>query len=181
MRIVATRLPEVLRIEPAVLGDERGFFMETWRADIFEQAGLPTRFVQNNHSRSRRHTLRGLHYQLVQPQGKLVRVVAGEVFDVAVDLRRGSPTFGQWVGEIISAENKCQLWVPPGFGHGFLVLSEHADFVYHCTDYYHQASERSVAWNDPEIAVEWPLGGAEPLLSARDRDAPRLRAAECYP
>jgi len=181
MRIVPTRLPEVLRIEPVVLGDERGFFMETWRADLFEAAGLPTRFVQNNHSRSRQHTLRGLHYQLVQPQGKLVRVVVGEVFDVAVDVRRSSPTFGQWVGEILSAESKQQLWIPPGFAHGFLVLSDYADFVYQCTDYYHKASERSLLWNDREIAIEWPLAGIEPLLSPRDRAALPLRAVECYP
>jgi dTDP-4-dehydrorhamnose 3,5-epimerase len=181
MRIVPTRLPEVLRIEPVVLGDERGFFMETWRANLFEEAGLPMQFVQGNHSRSRRHTLRGLHWQLTQPQGKLVRVVAGEVFDVAVDVRRSSATFGQWVGMSLSAQNKYQLWIPPGFAHGFLVISEYADFVYQCTDYYHPPSERSVAWNDPQIAIEWPLAGAEPQLSAKDRAAPRLDAAECFP
>jgi dTDP-4-dehydrorhamnose 3,5-epimerase len=181
VRITPTALPDVLRIESTVHGDERGFFQETWRCDLFEQAGLPARFVQDNHSRSRGRTLRGLHYQLVQPQGKLVRVVIGEVFDVAVDVRRSSPTFGRWVGEILSAENKRQLWVPPGFAHGFLVMSDSADFVYKCTDYYHPASERSLLWNDPAVGIEWPLHGTEPLLSAKDRAGAPLNAAECYP
>lgn len=181
MRIIPTALPDVMLIEPTVHGDERGFFLETWRADAFERAGLPTRFVQDNHSRSRGRTLRGLHYQLVQPQGKLVRVVLGEVFDVAVDVRRSSPTFGRWVGEIISAENKRQLWVPPGFAHGFFVLSESADFVYKCTDYYHPASERALLWNDAEVGIDWPLRGLEPLLSAKDLAGARLNALECFP
>ena len=181
MRIIPTALPDVMLIEPTVHGDERGFFLETWRADAFASAGLPTRFVQDNHSRSRGRILRGLHYQLMQPQGKLVRVVLGEVFDVAVDMRRSSPTFGRWVGAIISAENKRQLWVPPGFAHGFFVLSESADFIYKCTDYYHPASERSLLWNDPDVGIEWPLQGGEPLLSAKDLAGARLNAAECYP
>jgi dTDP-4-dehydrorhamnose 3,5-epimerase len=181
LRIGPTDLPDVLRIEPAVLADDRGFFMETWRAEAFERAGLPTRFVQDNHSRSRRHTLRGLHYQLAPAQGKLVRVVAGEVFDVALDMRRHSGTFGRWVAELLSGDNKRQLWIPPGFAHGFLVLSDYADFVYKCTEYYDPASDRSVAWNDPQLAIPWPLADAEPLLSARDRTAPHLSAAQCYP
>jgi dTDP-4-dehydrorhamnose 3,5-epimerase len=175
------RIPDVVLIEPRVFGDDRGFFMETWRAETFAQAGLPDVFVQDNHSRSRRGSLRGLHYQLQQPQGKLVRVAIGSVFDVAVDLRRSSPTFGQWVGAELSADNRLQMWIPLGFAHGFLVLSETADFVYKCTDYYSPASERVLAWNDPDVAVEWPITpGMEPLLSPKDLAGTRFRDAECF-
>lgn len=169
MRFLPTRIPDVIVIEPLVLGDERGFFAETWRADRFAANGLPTAFVQDNHSRSARGVLRGLHFQLERPQGKLVRVVSGAVFDVAVDVRRSSPTFGQWVGEELSAENRRQLWIPAGFAHGFLVLSAAADFVYKCTDYYHPESERTLLWNDPEVDIEWPIpSDLQVRLSARD-------------
>ena len=176
------RIPDVVVIEPEVFGDDRGFFMETWREEAFASAGIPAHFVQDNHSRSRRGALRGLHYQLQQPQGKLVRVVIGSVFDVAVDLRKGSATFGQWVGSVLSADNRLQMWIPPGFAHGFLVLSESADFVYKCTDYYNPASERVLAWNDPDLAIDWPLGAdIEVLLSKKDMAGVRLRDAECFP
>jgi len=182
MKFAPTRIPDVVCIEPAVFGDERGFFMETWQSAKFADAGITAQFVQDNHSRSRRGTLRGLHYQLHRPQGKLVRCALGSVFDVAVDLRRRSPTFGQWVGEELSAENRRQLWVPAGFAHGFLVLSESADFIYKCSDYYDPASERSLAWNDPDIAIRWPIPpGVEVLLSGKDQEGVRLRHAECYP
>ena len=181
MKFMPTRIPDVVLIEPQVFGDDRGFFMETWRAEAFSQAGLPATFVQDNHSRSRRGSLRGLHYQLQQPQGKLVRVGIGSVFDVAVDLRKGSATFGEWVGAELSAENRLQMWVPPGFAHGFLVLSESADFLYKCTDYYHPASERVLAWNDPDIAIDWPLEpGMDILLSKKDMAGTRFRDAECF-
>lgn len=176
------RIPDVVVIEPEVFGDDRGFFMETWRAEAFASAGIPAHFVQDNHSRSRRGSLRGLHYQLQQPQGKLVRVVIGSVFDVAVDLRKGSATFGQWVGSLLSAENRLQMWIPPGFAHGFLVLSDSADFVYKCTDYYNPTSERVLAWNDPDLAIDWPLGtDMDILLSKKDVAGVRLRDAECFP
>ncbi|MDX9896674.1 MAG: dTDP-4-dehydrorhamnose 3,5-epimerase [Desulfofustis sp.] len=180
MQIVKTTIPEVLIVEPKVFGDDRGFFMEsynrrTWR----ELTGLDTEFVQDNHSRSSRGVLRGIHYQIRQPQGKLVRVVAGEVFDVAVDLRRSSPTFGRWAGVVLSAENKRQFWVPPGFGHAFLVLSAAADFLYKATDYYAPQHERAIIWDDPDLAIDWP-GGLSPVLSAKDAAAPRLAAAEVY-
>ncbi len=182
MKYHPMRIPDVVVIEPGVFGDDRGFFMETWRAESFAQAGIPAHFVQDNHSRSRRGSLRGLHYQLQQPQGKLVRVVIGSVFDVAVDLRKGSATFGQWVGSVLSADNRLQMWIPPGFAHGFLVLSDSADFVYKCTDYYNPSSERVLAWNDPELAIEWPLGAdMEVLLSKKDLAGVRLRDAECFP
>ena len=169
MKITPCAIPDVLLLEPKVFGDERGFFMESFNQRAFHAAtGLELQFVQDNHSRSARNVLRGLHYQAVQPQGKLVRVVAGEVFDVAVDIRRGSPTFGQWVGEILSGTNKRQLWVPPGLAHGFLVLSDTADFLYKTTDYYAPAHERCIAWNDPTLAIDWPLNGQTPLLSAKD-------------
>jgi dTDP-4-dehydrorhamnose 3,5-epimerase len=178
--VTSTAIPEVLLIEPKVFGDSRGFFLESWNAQAFAKAGIPAAFVQDNHSRSPRGVLRGLHYQIRQPQGKLVRVTAGEVFDVAVDLRRDSPTFGRWLGERLSGDNKRMLWVPPGFGHGFLVLSESADFLYKTTDYYAPEHERVIAWNDPDLAIAWPLDGA-PTLSGRDAAGPRFRDAEVFP
>ncbi|MEW6502025.1 MAG: dTDP-4-dehydrorhamnose 3,5-epimerase [Thermodesulfobacteriota bacterium] len=182
MRFLPTRIPEVVVIEPQLFGDSRGFFMETWHARTFAAAGLDLTFVQDNHSKSSQGTLRGLHYQVEQPQGKLVRVVSGEVFDVAVDLRKSSPTFGQWVGEILSAENKKMLWVPAGFAHGFYVTSESAEFVYKCTDFYAPEHERSIRWDDPELAIAWPLvDGTPPLLSAKDAQGFPFRQAPCYP
>lgn len=172
MKVIASDLPGVLIIEPNCFGDARGFFMETWQAQRYQQAGLPAHFVQDNHSRSRRGILRGLHYQLLQPQGKLVWVTRGAVFDVAVDIRRGSPHFGRWFGCVLDDVNHRQLYIPPGFAHGFCVLSEEADFFYKCTDYYHPASERGIAWNDPEIGIAWPLHEVE--LSAKDQQTRRL-------
>ncbi|MGQ0708615.1 MAG: dTDP-4-dehydrorhamnose 3,5-epimerase [Rhodoferax sp.] len=164
-----TRIPEVLLLTPKVFGDERGFFFESFNQRVFAQCtGVDAPFVQDNHSRSVRGVLRGLHYQVQKPQGKLVRVVEGEVFDVAVDLRVGSPTYGQWDGVLLSAQNKQQLWVPPGFAHGFLVLSESAEFLYKTTDYYAPEHERCIAWNDPTLAIDWPLNGSVPALSAKD-------------
>lgn len=181
MQFFPTAIPEVILIEPRVFGDERGFFMETFRASKFAEVGIPFEFVQDNHSGSRKGTLRGLHYQLRQTQGKLVRCVAGEIFDVAVDLRRSSPTFGRWAGATLSAANKKMLWVPPGFGHGFYVLSDWGELVYKATDYYAPEWERSVLWNDPAIGITWPIPpGAQPLLSPRDREAQPLRAAELF-
>ncbi|MCX7673830.1 MAG: dTDP-4-dehydrorhamnose 3,5-epimerase [Thiobacillaceae bacterium] len=179
MRVIETRLPGVLILEPKVFGDARGFFLESYNERTFAELGLPTRFVQDNHSRSARGVLRGLHYQIRQPQGKLVRVVRGAVFDVAVDLRRGSPTFGRWEGVELSEHNQRMLWVPPGFAHGFYVLSELADFLYKTTDFYAPEHERAIRWDDPDLAIAWPLAG-EPLLSAKDRAAPSLREAEVY-
>ena len=177
MNIEATPLAGVTLITPRVFGDERGFFLESWNRRAFEEAGIPTDFVQDNHSRSRQGILRGLHFQTKHTQGKLLRVVAGEVFDVAVDLRGDSPTCGQWFGCRLSAENKTQLWVPPGFAHGFYVLSESADFIYKCTDYYHPESELSLAWDDPAVDIDWPLvNGRQPELS--DKDANALTWAE---
>lgn len=168
MKATPLAVPDIVLIEPKVFGDERGFFFESFNQTQFEQViGRPVQFVQDNHSRSAKSVLRGLHYQTQQPQGKLVRVVQGEVFDVAVDLRRGSQSFGQWVGEVLSAENKRQLWIPEGFAHGFVVLSETADFLYKTTDYYAPAHERCILWNDPTLAIEWPAG-IEPILSAKD-------------
>lgn len=171
MNIIETRIPDVKLIEPKVFGDNRGFFMETWNERVFREAGIEATFVQDNHSRSVRNTLRGLHYQLPpHAQGKLVRVTRGEVFDVAVDLRRNSPSFGQWVGEYLSEDNKRMLWIPPGFAHGFLVTSDTADFQYKCAGYYAPEYERSILWNDPDLAIEW--GGVDPeqlLLSEKDR------------
>jgi len=169
MRITETRLPDVKIIEPKVFGDERGFFMETWNEHSFREAGIDTKFVQDNHSRSVKNTLRGLHYQVKQPQGKLVRVTRGEVFDVAVDLRPESATFGQWVGEYLSETNKRMLWVPPGFAHGFLVTSEKADFQYKCTDFYAPEYERSIIWNDLDIGINWETEASDMLLSEKDR------------
>lgn len=182
MRFVSTAIPEVIAIEPQVFGDERGFFLETYHRARFSAAGIHAEFVQDNHSRSVQGTLRGLHYQIQQAQGKLVRVVQGAVFDVAVDLRRSSPTFGRWVGEVLSAENKRQLWVPPGFAHGFYVLSDSADFVYKCTELYAPEHERCVRWDDADLAIDWPLlDGTAPLVSAKDAAGVAWRDAECYP
>ena len=182
MEFIPTAIPEVVVIQPRVFSDDRGFFLESWEKKKFAAGGIPADFVQDNHSRSKQWTLRGLHYQLQQPQGKLVRVVTGEVFDVAVDMRRSSPTYGRWVGEVLSGANRRMLWVPPGFAHAFLVLSESADFLYKCTDFYHPASERSVLWNDPSIGIDWPLPqGIAPLLSPKDAAAPGLANADAYP
>lgn len=168
MQVNKTAIPDVVVFEPKVFGDARGFFYESFNENVFfEATGLRPRFVQDNHSKSAKHVLRGLHYQIQQPQGKLVRVTQGEVFDVAVDLRSESPTFGQWVGEILSAENKKMLWIPEGFAHGFVVLSETAEFLYKTTDFYAPQYERSILWNDPTLAIEWPLEGF-PSLSAKD-------------
>lgn len=169
MKVIDTNIPDVKIIEPQVFGDERGFFMETWEKKKFEElvTGKPTQFVQDNHSKSRKGILRGLHYQTENTQGKLVRVVSGEVFDVAVDIRKDSPTFGQWVGVYLSAENKRQLWIPEGFAHGFYVTSDEAEFVYKCTDYYNPSSQVSIDWDDADIAIKWPFKG-EPILSHKD-------------
>ncbi|WP_420240096.1 dTDP-4-dehydrorhamnose 3,5-epimerase (plasmid) [Telmatobacter bradus] len=179
MQVVKTSIPEVLIFEPKVFGDERGFFLESFNERVMREAGLDYHFVQDNHSRSTKNVLRGLHYQIQHPQGKLVRAVAGRVFDVAVDLRRHSATFGKWVGVELSAENKKLFWVPPGFAHGFQVLSESADFLYKATDYYAPEHERSILWNDPAIGIEWPLD-SEPLLSAKDGAAVTLANADVY-
>ncbi len=182
MRAVATAIPDVLVIEPAVFGDARGFFFESWNRRAFAKlVGRDVDFVQDNHSASGRGVLRGLHYQVRQAQGKLVRVVAGEVFDVAVDLRRSSPTFGRWVGERLSAADHRMMWVPPGFAHGFLVLSESAEFLYKTTDYYAPEHERTLLWNDPAVGVEWPLAGAAPLLKPKDAAGTPLAQAETFP
>ena len=182
--VTPTAIPEVLVLEPRVFGDARGFFYESFNARDFEQVtGLQVGFVQDNHSKSARGVLRGLHYQIQQPQGKLVRVVQGAVFDVAVDLRQSSPTFGRWVGVELSEDNHKQLWVPPGFAHGLLVLSESAEFLYKTTDYYAPQHERSLAWNDPALAIDWPLDrlhGQQPQLSAKDAVAKPLAEAELF-
>ena len=179
MKVTSCAIADVLLIEPRVFGDERGFFFESFNQRAFNLAtGLAPSFVQDNHSKSARGVLRGLHYQLHQPQGKLVRVVAGEVFDVAVDIRRNSPTFGKWAGEILSADNKRQLWVPPGLAHGFLVLSETAEFLYKTTDYYAPEFERCIAWNDPDLAIVWPTPQGGPQLSAKDAAGVAFRQAE---
>jgi len=181
MKFILTDIPDLLIIEPEVHGDERGFFMETYQQRLFVEAGLPDNFVQDNHSGSHKGILRGLHYQIYQPQGKLVRVVVGEVFDVAVDLRKSSPTFGRWVGARLSAENKRIFWVPPGFGHGYYVLSDWAEFVYKATDFYAPEFERTILWNDPQIGVEWPLlDGSAPLLSSKDAEGKPLSQAQVY-
>jgi dTDP-4-dehydrorhamnose 3,5-epimerase len=184
MKVERTKLPEVLIIEPKVFGDERGFFQESWSKGRFDEAvGHPVEFVQDNHSRSARGVLRGVHFQKApHAQGKLVRVVSGRVFDVAVDLRRSSPRCGQWVGVELSADNHRQLWVPPGFGHGYLTLSESADFLYKSTDYYSPPDERSLAWNDAHVGIEWPLGllGGAPVLSAKDAVAPAWESCELF-
>ena len=175
MKVTPLAIPDVVLIEPRVFGDERGFFYESFNQRKFNEAtGLDLQFVQDNHSKSARNVLRGLHYQLPpKAQGKLVRAVVGEVFDVAVDIRKGSPTFGQWVGEVLSAENKRQLWIPPGLAHGFVVLSETAEFLYKTTDYYAPECERAILWNDPDLSIDWPITG-EPILSVKDLAAGRL-------
>ncbi len=180
MKIVDTDLADVKLIEPRLIGDDRGFFMETWNDRDFAANGLPLTFVQDNHSRSAAGVLRGLHYQVRQPQGKLVRVVAGAVFDVAVDLRRSSPTFGKWVGFELSADNKRMLWVPPGFAHGFLSLRDGTEFLYKCTDYYAPEHERSLLWNDPQLDIAWPLEGLTPQLSAKDVAGVALAEADTF-
>ncbi len=181
MKVVATAIPDVLVFEPAVHGDERGYFLETWRADVFAGAGIAQVFVQDNQSSSGQGVLRGLHYQIKQPQGKLVRVIAGCVFDVAVDLRRSSPTFGRWVGVELSAENHRLFWVPPGFGHGFYVLSKQAEFVYKCSDYYVPQHERVIRYDDPAIGIEWPLvAGVATLLSDKDLAGVSLTEADLF-
>ena len=180
MRIIETSLPGCVVIEPAVHGDARGFFYESYNARAFAAAGIDATFVQDNHSRSKRGVLRGLHYQIEHAQGKLVRCVAGAVFDVAVDLRRPSPTFGRAVGVTLSADNRAMLWVPPGFAHGFVVLSESADFLYKTTDYWHPEHERTLLWSDPALGIEWPLADA-PLLNAKDAAGTPLARADVYP
>jgi dTDP-4-dehydrorhamnose 3,5-epimerase len=180
MRAIPTAIKDVIVLEPKVFGDDRGFFFESFNAKAFEQAtGIKREFVQDNHSKSARHVLRGLHYQIQQPQGKLVRVIQGEVFDVAVDIRKSSKTFGQWVGVHLSAENKKQLWVPEGFAHGFVVLSEAAEFLYKTTDYYAPEHERSLLWNDLDVGIDWPFQG-EPILAAKDAVAKSLRSADVF-
>lgn len=179
LKIADTRIPDVKLLEPVTFSDDRGFFLETWNARTLATAGIDAAFVQDNQSCSRRGVLRGLHYQICHPQGKLVRVVTGEVFDVSVDLRRHSPTFGRWVGVTLSEDNRRMLWIPPGFAHGFFVLSGRADFLYKTTDYYHPECERTLLWNDPAIGIEWPLDGP-PVLSARDAQGARLADAELY-
>lgn len=180
MKITPTELPDVLLLEPQVFGDHRGFFMETFRQSLFDELLPGIRFVQDNHSLSSQGILRGLHYQLNQPQGKLVRVIQGEIYDVAVDLRRSSATFGRSVGVVLSAENKRQLWVPPGFAHGFYVISETAEMVYKCSDYYAPDDEHSLLWNDPALAIEWPLMAGEPVLSDKDRNGRQLKDVPVY-
>jgi dTDP-4-dehydrorhamnose 3,5-epimerase len=180
MEVIQTTIPDLLIIEPKVFGDKRGFFMESFNEKTFvEQTGVTTKFVQDNHSRSAKNVLRGLHYQIEQAQGKLVRVVSGEVYDVAVDIRKSSPTFGQWVGCLLSETNHRQFWVPPGFAHGFVVLSEIADFLYKTTDYYAPEYERSILWNDSNLNIDWQLEG-EPVLSAKDRAGVPLAKAEVF-
>ncbi|WP_019933267.1 dTDP-4-dehydrorhamnose 3,5-epimerase [Oceanimonas smirnovii] len=181
MKMIDTAIPEVKIIEATVFGDERGFFMETFRQNFFDELTGGKPFVQDNHSRSVQGILRGLHYQIQQPQGKLVRVVSGEVYDVAVDMRKNSPTFGQHVGVVLSAENKRQFWVPEGFAHGFYVMSDSADFVYKCTNYYAPEHDRSLRWNDPELNINWPLvNGEQPTLSEKDTKAPLLAEADTF-
>ena len=181
MNIIPSDIPEVLILEPKVFGDDRGFFFESYNErDFIEKTGINARFVQDNHSRSAMNVLRGLHYQIRQPQGKLVRVIRGEVYDVAVDIRRSSPTFGKWTANVLSEQNKRMLWVPPGFAHGFLVTSDYAEFLYKTTDYWAPSFERCIAWNDPELAISWPLQG-EPVLSDKDRQGLRFRDAEVFP
>lgn len=180
MNVIDTALPDVKLIEPRVFGDDRGFFLETWNAETFTANGLPMTFVQDNHSRSARGVLRGIHYQLKSPQGKLVRVVSGAVWDVAVDLRRSSPTFLQWVGYELSATNKRMLWIPEGFGHGFVTLSDNTDFLYKCTAPYAPAWDRGIRWDDPAIGIDWPIAGFDPLLSEKDRQATSSADAEVF-
>lgn len=181
MQFIPTTIPDVVLVKPKVLGDHRGFFFEVYRDDQFHQAGIRDHFIQDNHSGSQQNTLRGLHYQIRHSQGKLVRVVVGEIFDVAVDIRRSSPTFGQWVGMYLSVENRHQLWVPPGFAHGFFVISDWAEVVYKVTDIYAPEWERTIAWNDAEIGVQWPVpAGVQPLLSQKDLDGIPFRQADLF-
>jgi dTDP-4-dehydrorhamnose 3,5-epimerase len=181
MKFTPTEIPDVVLIEPQVFGDPRGFFMETFQARKFAEAGITSAFVQDNHSASRQGILRGLHYQLRQPQGKLIRVILGEIYDVALDIRRSSPSFGRWVGMMLSAENKLQLWIPPGFAHGFYVLSERAEVVYKATDYYAPEWERTILWNDLQLNIPWPLAGqASPLLSTKDANGIPFNQAELF-
>lgn len=181
MNVIRTSIPDLLILEPKVFGDARGFFLESFNADAFQKAtGLDVRFVQDNHSRSSKNVLRGLHYQIQQSQGKLVRVVRGTVYDVAVDIRKSSHTFGQWSGTELSETNHRQMWIPPGFAHGFVVLTDSADFLYKTTDYYAPAYERSILWNDPDIGIQWPTEGT-PQLSAKDQAGVRLHEAELFP
>ena len=182
MEFMPARIPDVVVIKPEVFGDDRGFFMETWEARRFAKAGIDVEFVQDNHSKSSQGVLRGLHYQIRRPQGKLVRVVAGEVFDVAVDLRRSSATFGMWVGSFLSADNRRMLWIPPGFAHGFYVTSRSSEFVYKCSAFYAPEDERSIVWNDPDLAIDWPLiNGKPPTVSQKDSQGISLKDAETYP
>ncbi|MDJ0732299.1 MAG: dTDP-4-dehydrorhamnose 3,5-epimerase [Crocosphaera sp.] len=180
MKVIQTKIPDVVIVEPRVFGDDRGFFYESYNEKAFTEAtGIERNFVQDNHSRSQKNVLRGLHYQIQQPQGKLVRVVVGEVLDVAVDIRKSSPTFGQWVSCLLSAENKRQFWVPEGFAHGFVVLSESADFLYKTTNYYAPQYERTILWNDPDLSIDWQLE-AEPLLSKKDQQGLPFKEAEIF-
>jgi dTDP-4-dehydrorhamnose 3,5-epimerase len=182
MNVIPTDIPEVLILEPKVYGDHRGFFMESFNQKLFEdKTDLKRQFVQDNHSRSKGGILRGLHYQIQSPQGKLLRVINGEIFDVAVDIRRSSSTFGQWVGVHLSAENHRQLWVPEGFAHGFYVMSEVADVLYKTTDYYAPQHERTIIWNDEDLDIAWPIGDSEPVLSTKDAQGDRLQVAEVFP
>jgi dTDP-4-dehydrorhamnose 3,5-epimerase len=181
MKFTPTRIPDIVIVDHDVFEDDRGFFMETWQQRAFEAAGIDARFVQENHSMSSKGVLRGLHYQVQQPQGKLIRVVVGEFFDVAVDLRQSSATFGQWVGETLSAANKRSIWIPPGFAHGFLVTGESAEFIYRCTDYYSPEHERTLRWDDADVAIDWPLSGSDqPIVSARDAAGVRFKDADVY-
>ncbi len=181
MDFSATHIPDIIVIEPVVYGDSRGFYMDTWQEEKYADAGIDANFVQDSHSRSSFGALRGLHYQVSRAQGKLVRVIQGEVFDVAVDIRKSSPTYGQWVGEVLSADNRKLLWIPPGFAHGFLVLSESADFEYRLTDFYAPQHQRTIRWDDPDLAIRWPLGdGQKPLLSEKDRAGVFFNDAEVY-
>lgn len=179
-RFIQTTIPDVIIIEPKVYGDERGFFLESYQKTRFAEYGISADFVQDNHSRSTHGVLRGLHYQIQQPQGKLVRVISGEIFDVAVDIRKNSPTFGKWVGDFLSAENKRMIWVPPGFAHGFFVTSPEAEVIYKATDYYAPEWERTIAWNDPTIGIDWPTGDVHPILSGKDAAGKLLVEAETY-
>jgi dTDP-4-dehydrorhamnose 3,5-epimerase len=182
VEFVPCGLPEVILVKPSVFADDRGFFAETWHEARFAAAGIPGPFVQDNHSRSRRHVLRGLHFQIQQSQGKLVSVTRGRVFDVVVDLRRSSPRFGRWCGIGLDDRDRHMLWVPPGFAHGFLTLSDDADFVYKCTDYYARPFERSLRWNDPDVGIEWPLpAGVDPIVSDKDATAPLLGEVDTFP
>jgi dTDP-4-dehydrorhamnose 3,5-epimerase len=180
MKIVPTSIPDVVLLEPKVFGDDRGFFFESWNRRTFAELGITSDFVQDNHSKSQKNVLRGLHYQIENAQGKLVRVTSGAVYDVAVDLRRSSPTFGRWVGFTLSASDRRMAWIPPGFAHGFCVTSESAEFLYKTTDYYSPAHERTLLWNDPQLAIPWPLSG-EPLLAAKDKTGTPLAQAETFP